>query len=134
MITADFECPSHHVIEALVHWKQKKVKCPKCGKKAKRIISVHGQYMGNQDCDHVRSAISVLLDKEDKSQDAVKLRSHPTRDNLNRYLKDHGLSRMDHTEHGGPPVYHPRPEVDTTHLREEVARRHFERKRIEVRG
>jgi len=134
MIYADFECPSHHITEHLIHWKQKKTVCPTCGKKAKRIISVAGQYAGNQDCEHVRSAVDVLLDKDNKAPDAVNLRKHPTRENLNRYLKDHSLSRMDYTEHGGPPVYHPPPEPDMRAVHEEVARKHFERQRVEVRG
>lgn len=131
-VISDFECPSGHVTEHLIHWKQKKVRCPTCGKKAVRIISVAGQYSGNQDCAHVRSAVDVLLDKSDRSPDAVKLRQHPTRDNLNAYMKAHKLSRMDYTEHGGPPVWHKPPEPDMSSLHAEVARRHFERKRIEI--
>ena len=134
MITADFECPSHHITEHLIHWKQKKTVCPKCGKKAKRIISVSGQFAGNQDAPHIRSAVDVLIDKDNKAPDAVNLRQHPTRENLNRYLKDHGLSRMDYTEHGGPPVFHKPADPDMRAVREEVARKHFERQRVEVRG
>jgi hypothetical protein len=134
MIYADFECPSGHITEHIVHWKQKKVRCSTCGKKAKRIISAGRQYLGNQDCEHVRSAVDALLDKDDHSPSATTLRQHPTRENLNRFMKERGLSRMDYTEHGGPPIYHKPPEVDMSRVHEEVARRHFERKRIEVGG
>ena len=131
---ADFRCPSGHVTEHYVHRKQKRVKCPQCGKTAEWTPTPAKAYLGNQDCAHVRSAVDVLLDKEDRSPDAEKLRRHPTRDNLNAFCKARGLSRMDYTEHGGPPVWHNPPEPDMSRVHAEVARRHFERKRIEVRG
>lgn len=130
----DFRCPSGHVTEHFVHRKQKRVKCPQCGKMAEWTPAPAKAYLGNQDCEHVRSSAEALLDKDDRSREAEDLRRHPNRDNLNRFMKTRGIARMDYTEHGGPPVYHPPPDPDMRRVHDEVTRRHFERKRIEVRG
>lgn len=130
-ILADFQCRRGHVFEALVDH-GKKPKCPECGANTRRVYSVSKAYLGNQDCNHVRSAADVLIDKDDRSREATELKAHPTRDNLEKFCKIRKLARMDYTEHGGPPVWHRPPEPDLSNVRAEVARRHFERKRIEV--
>lgn len=133
MIYADFECPSHHITEHLVHWKQKKLKCPKCGKTAKRIISVAGQYMGNQDAPWIKSVLDVV----DKSNPAAHVQAfvkNPTRANYKAWMKGEGIRPMDHTEKGGPPMAHRPGPVDTSGIHREVLERFRERNRIEVRA
>jgi len=133
IIIADYECHkckaiTEHIVESGQVW----VICPKCQGDAKRIITQGKVFLGNQDCDHVRSSVDALLDKDDHTPDAVKLRSHPTRDNLNRYMDKKGIKRMDYTEHGGPPAYRRPEEKSIDHLTAEVAQRRQERNRIEI--
>lgn len=129
----DFECPSKHVTEHLVHWKQKKAKCPKCGKTAKRIISAAGQYAGNQDAPWLKSVLDVV-DKTNPAAHVQAFVKNPTRDNYRAWMKGEKIAPMDYTEHGGPPTAKRPPEVDTAGIRREVLERYRDRNRIEVRG
>lgn len=133
MILADFTCPSHHTTEHLVHFKQKKLPCPVCGKKAKRIITSGRVNMVNESPAWLKSVLDVV-DKDSGKAHVREFVQNPTRKTYQAWMKGEGIRPLDHTEHGGPPVYHPRPEPDMTRVREEVTRRHFERKRVEVRG
>ena len=131
MISADFECPSGHKTEELVHWKQKKIRC-KCGKTAKRIISVSGVNTANETPAWLKSVVDVV-DKDSPRSHVQEFIRNPTRKTYQAWMKGEGIRPLDHTEHGGPPVHHT-SEPDLTRVREEVTRRHFERKRVEMRG
>lgn len=130
MIAADFQCPSGHITEAFCHWKQKKIVC-KCGKKAKRIITMGGVNTANDTPPWLKSVVDVV-DKTSHKSHVREFVKNPNRKTYKAWMKGEGIRPLDHTEHGGPPVYHQPPETDTARVREEVARRHFERKRIEL--
>jgi hypothetical protein len=129
MIFADFECRSGHVTEVLVHWKQKKITC-RCGKTAKRIISVSGQYAGNQDAPWIKSVLDVV-DRESTNKHTREFIRNPNRKNYHAWLKGEGIKPVDYTEHGGPPTYK-NPPLDMTNHHKEVIRRAMERRRIEI--
>lgn len=133
MIIVDAECKKcKNVSEVMIERGGMTPLCPRCGAKTRRVYTPSGVYLGNQDCAHVRSALSVLLDPDDRSPRAQDLRSRPTRDNLNRYLKEKGLSRLDYTERGGPPTHKKPKEPDMAQVTAELFRRHRERQRLEV--
>ncbi len=128
----DFACRSGHKTETDANWKQKEIVCPKCGKKATRCFSPASQYVPNEDAPWLRSVLEVV-DKENKAPHVQEFVKNPTRSNYQRWMKGEGIRPLDHTEHGAPPVHKQRPEPDLTPMVKELARRHMERNRIEVR-
>lgn len=135
-ILRDFECPSGHITELFCHDKQKKTKCPVCGKKAHKIIT---QGKSNLQADEgaawIKESADALLDREtahlsDKPHVRA-LAQEANRTNLRNYMKAEGIRHAEN-EGGGPPVYR-RPERRST---EETARilyeRHRERKALNI--
>lgn len=129
----DFECPSKHVTERVAHAKQKKIRCPKCGKTARRIISASGQYLGNQDASWLKSVLDVV-DRENPAPHVQAFVKNPTRSNYKAWMKGEGIRPMDHTEGGAPPRAHKPEPVDMSRVHREVMERFRERNRVEVRG
>jgi len=133
LIVADFECKSHHVSEHYVHHKQKRVVCPVCRKPAQRIISVNGQYTANQDAPWLKSVLDVV-DKTSTKPHVQEFMRNPTRANYKAWMKGEGIKPMDHTVHGSAPVFERPPDIDLKALGDRLARRHYDRKGIEVRS
>jgi hypothetical protein len=131
MICADFKCPSGHITEHLCHGKQKKVICPECGKNAKRIITAGKVNLVNESPEWLKSVLDVV-DKDSTKPHVREFVKNPTRQTYHKWMKGEGIRPADHTEHGGPPTYHPPQEPDMTRAMKEVARQHFERKKIEL--
>lgn len=132
MILADFECPRGHIHEALVESGRRAVRCPACGRKARRIVSAGRVYTGNQDAPWLKSVLEVV-DRDSKAPHVQAFVRNPTRENYRAWMKGEGIRPMDHTEHGGPPLARKPPEPDLANLRRLVTEAHFQRKRIEVR-
>ena len=130
-IVSDFECPSGHVTEHYCHPKQKKVSCSECGKTAKRIISLGRVNRVNESPVWIKSVLDVV-DKSSTKHHVQEFVKHPSRKTYAAWMRGEGIRPMDHTEHGGPPVHRTPPDPDLSGLRNEVARKHFERKRIEI--
>lgn len=138
MILADFECRRcHHVHETLCERDQAGAKCPKCGGKAKRIITLAGVYLGNQDAKWVRESAAALIDREValKSRDPLerKLATNPDRSSVREYMNRKGLRHFEN-EKGAPPVWHKPQDPDVRKLGDEAYKRHQDRKAIEVRS
>ncbi len=128
---ADFECPSGHITEHICHWKQKKVVCH-CGKKARRIVTPSRAYLGNQNAPWIKSVLEVV-DKESQARHVQDFIKNPTRANYKAWMKGEGIKPLDHTEHGGPPVFHKPQEPDMSGMVKEMADKLRDRRRIEVR-
>jgi hypothetical protein len=127
----DFECRSHHVTEHLVHPERKKVDCSVCGKVAKRIISVTGQYMGNQDAPWLKSTLEVV-DRSNPAPHVQAFVKNPTRANYKAWMKREGIRPMDHSEHGGPPIARKPDAVGLSRVYREVINKYRERNSITI--
>jgi hypothetical protein len=64
MILADFQCKACGVHERIVDSGMWHDKCPTCGRKTKRIMSVSGVYTGNQDGSYAKESAAALLDMD----------------------------------------------------------------------
>ena len=131
MIVADFECRRCHRVHEAITSHGKAPKCPVCGANTKRIITAGRVNMVNEAPEWLKSVVDVA----DRSSDKAHVKAfvkNPTRRTYREWMKGEGIRPMDYTEHGAPPMHKPPPEPDVKRLREAVARRHFERKRIEV--
>ncbi len=133
MIAADFECRKGHIHEAFVERGTASRKCPSCGGRARRIISLGMVYTGNQDAPWLKSVLEVV-DRDNPAPHVQAFVRNPTRENYRAWMKGEGIRPMDHTERGGPPLARKPPEPDLTGLMRKVTEAHFSRKRIEVRG
>ena len=132
MIVADFECPSGHIEEHYCHRKQKQERCS-CGKMGVRIITFGQVYTGNQDAPWLKTVLDVV-DKTSTKPHVQAFLKQPTRANYKAWMKGEGIKPADHTEHGSAPAFKRPPEPDLRALGDRLARRHFDRKRIEVRS
>jgi len=132
----DYECKKCGVFESIERINDTWTSCPTCGKNSKRIISMGGVNIVNEDVLHVRQSAEALLDKESAARDprphARDLAKNPTRSNLKRYLKAEGL-RYAENEGGAPPRYR-RPEgPDSKAITNDLYKKHREREAIEIR-
>ena len=130
MILSDFECPSGHIHEELVHWKQKKHKCRTCGKTSKKIIS-KGHLQSDENAPWLKSVLDVV-DKDNKSAHVQNFVKNPTRQNYKAWMKGEGIRPMDYTERGGPPVYRKPEGMSTEQKARELYKRHLERKSLNI--
>lgn len=130
----DYECADcGRITEAFAGLDDTEMVCV-CGETARRIISVCGQYVGNQDASWIRSVLDVV-DRESTKPHVRAFVQNPTRENYKRWMKGEGIRPVDHTEHGAPPVYRkPEPTVDTKKITRELFEKHRARKAIEVRS
>lgn len=139
MIIVDFECQNEECgkieMDALIDSSEWERTCPWCGAKSKRIIAIGRINTANDDAPHIRESAKALLDPDtaihsDKAH-VRELARDPTRANLIRYLKAEGL-RYAENERGAPPVYKPKPPVDTTKAKKEAYEQYRKDKAITV--
>jgi len=133
MIIVDFECRRRHQVHEFMVENGRKPKCPDCGANTKRIITAGRVNMVNESPDWIKSVVDVV-DKGSPKPHVREFVKNPNRKTYQNWMKGEGIRPLDHTEHGAPPVHHAPAEPDTTRLREEVVKRHFDRKRVEVGG
>lgn len=131
-ILADFECKKGHITEELCDAETQEITCPKCRKKAKRIISVGRMFVDDENAPWIRSVLDVV-DKDSKKPHVREFLNSPTRENYKKWMKGEGIRPADYTVHGAPPVFQNRPVVDMTAAHKEVFRKYQERHRLEVR-
>ena len=134
MILVDFECQNKkcgHITEELCDAERQEITCPKCRKKAKRIISVGHMFVDDENAPWIRSVLDVV-DKDSTKPHVQEFMRNPTRENYKKWMKGEGIRPLDHNEHGAPPVFR-KPEVDLSGVHKEVFRKFQERHRLEVR-
>ncbi len=124
----DFECQKCDLIfEAFVNVNEMSLRCKKCGRPAKRIISISGSAWRNEDAPWIRSCLEVV-DKDSRKSHVVEFRKNPNRTNLKKWLKGEGLRHM----HEGEKIPK-REEVDLTAVNKEVWQAYRKRNALEVR-
>ena len=136
MILVDMECRKcGRIVEELIETGDDPGILCICGGDYKRIFTMGGIYVGNQDGSYARDSAAALLDMDTahKSPDplARELSANPNRENLRRYMKAHNLRHAEN-EKGAPPVYRKPPERDLRDITDLLYRRHRERNRIEI--
>lgn len=137
MILADFQCKACGVHERIVDSGMWHDKCPTCGRKTKRIMSVSGVYTGNQDGSYAKESAAALLDMDaaKRSPDPLEreLAANPNREHLRKYMRAKSLRHAEN-EGGAPPTYRKPPGRDLRDIADLLWRRHQGRQRIEVNG
>jgi len=124
----DYECQCGATTEAICGINTTEIKC-RCGKTAKRIISMSGVHCGNtDDTTWARAAVEVM-DKDSHNPIVRQFIKDPTKANLKKAMKAEGIRHM---EPGERPIT--RTPFDLNRHTEKVMERHMEKGRIEVRG
>jgi putative FmdB family regulatory protein len=124
----DYECQvCGNVFEYIckANHKPRWLYCRICHETAKPIISANGVYTGNQDADWIKSVREVV---GDETQEGRTFKANPTRANYTAWMKRKGLRPYE----PGEPTRPPPP--DDRAIQREVVKRHFKRKRIEIKG
>lgn len=134
----DYECPKHGVFEEFASTCSKSlIKCPRCGKISRKLISACRINVANEDAFHIRQSAEALLDKEtahlSEKPHVRALAEKPTRSNLKAYMKAEGI-RYAENEKGAPPVYKKPPPVDEKRIADKVMQARQRDKRLEVRS
>lgn len=130
----DYQCTvCGNVEERIESIRKDTIKCAKCGKKSRRIISMSGVFTGNEDAPWIRTVLDVV-DKENPARHVQDFVKNPTRRNYKAWMKGEGIRPADHTDHGGPPVYQRPPPPDLTKITERIYQNHVARKKLEIRS
>lgn len=131
-ILSDFECRRClSITEKLCDYEQKTLTCPKCGGKAKRIISVGRKFISDENAPWLKSVLDVV-DRSNPAAHVQNFLKDPSRANYKKWMKGEGIRPLDHTEHGGPPVHRKPPEVDMRGVHKEVWESFQKRHKLEV--
>ena len=118
----EMECESEDcgvVFEAIAGFKDE-VECPVCGFFAKRLISVPGVNVANQDAEWIRS-IPEVVDKESSKPETREFLKSPTRHNMKEWMKAEGIRHYEQGERMAPR------QTDTKAIERDVFRRYTER-------
>ena len=122
----DFECQKcGYISEAITDIHQRRIVCPECKNIACRIISASGQYCSNEDAEWLKSVREVVGNETREGRAFLK---DPTRANYKAWMQRKGLRPLEPGEKPQKPAPF---NLETLH--KEVARRHFERKSINIR-
>lgn len=125
----DYSCEKCGVFERIAGINEARLPCD-CGREASRIISVSGQYCGNESPTWLRSTLEVV-DKTNKAPHVQNFVRNPTRETYKAWMKGEKIKPADYTVKGGPPVYE-KPKRDIGKIADELYRRHKERKSLSI--
>lgn len=129
----DVQCEScQHVFEVICRHDESP-ECEKCGSQTKRLITVSGHYVADENASWLPSVLDVV-DKSNPAAHVQEFVKNPNRENYRRWMKGEGIKPADHTEHGGPPTYKPPSPIRRQEIVDFCYKRHRERQRIEIRG
>lgn len=131
----DFSCPQGHVTESVEGPGTKRIICPECGSRAKRIFSFGSSVnMANDDARWIRDIVQDnrgigVVSKTAKDPETVAFRENPTRTNLKAYMQSRGLRHVD----PGEVVMTKPPQVDMERHLHKTVEKFREMKALEVR-
>ncbi len=125
-IIFDVECPEcGKIFEVIQSPNVPEARC-ECGGIAKRIFTVAGPNLANQDSGWIRSVLEVV-DKESKAPHVQRFLKNPTRKNYKAWMKGEGLRPLETGER-----HKPEP-VDRSKWADILFEKHRKRKALEVR-
>lgn len=101
------------------------VECPCCGFSCKRLISVPGVNIANQDANWIRS-VTEVVDKDSPKPEAQEFLRNPTRANMHQWMKAEGIRHYEQGEQIRPD----KPDMSQVHRH--VMEEHMKRNRIEL--
>ncbi len=124
----DFLCQKCDLtFEAFVNVNEMSLRCKKCGRPAKRIISISGVSCANQDADWIRSCLEVVS-KDDNRPHVLEFRKNPNRTTLKAWMKGQGIRHMDKGEE-----IPKREDIDLTSVHKQVWQKFRARQALVVR-
>ncbi len=126
----DFTCINNHTHESIEATNTVAKTCPQCGKMAKRVLSIHGPNLSNQDADWLKSVHHVIDKRPEKCGPATReFLKNPTRANHKAWMKERGITFLE------PGEENDRPHVSESDVPSTKAlwERHQKRNRLEVR-
>ena len=124
----DFECGvCGEITESIEEYGTDFIECRQCGKLAKKIITMSGVHLGNEDAQGWIRSVTEVVDKDNPAPHVQEFIKNPTRRNYKRWMKGEGLRPLE------PGERHKPPNEDRSAIRQrEMWRRHQQRKRIEI--
>jgi putative FmdB family regulatory protein len=122
----DFECKHcKRVTEEFATPNINHIRCPWCGEKARKIISMSGVHTSNDDAKWIRSVVDVV-DKKSKKPHDMEFIKNPTRRNLKAWMDGNNLRHIEPGEKATEPW---KPDAG---FKGKLARRYQERNRVEI--
>ena len=101
------------------------VECPNCGFSARRLMSVPGVNVANQDADWIRS-VTEVVDKDSDKPATKEFLKDPTRKNYQAWMKSEGIRPYEPGERTTPP------KQDMGKVYQDVWRKFKDRERMSV--
>jgi putative FmdB family regulatory protein len=101
------------------------VECPYCGFSAKRLISVSGVNVANQDAEWIRS-VTEVVDKDSNKPATREFLKEPTRKNYHAWMKSEGIRPYEPGERKTPP------KQDMEKVYRDVWHKYKERERMSI--
>lgn len=126
MILNDFLCTSCGHVEEQFETKRT-IKCSKCGKDSKKLISVSGVNTFTQDARWIRS-IREVVEKGSGKQHCEEFLKDPTRKNYQNWMKGEGLRHLE----PGEKAVKPDEAADHRRITKEVYDKHRKRCALEI--
>jgi putative FmdB family regulatory protein len=126
MIISDYECcKCGNICEHFIDPDDTDLKpCPECQGDMARIISVSGQYCGNQDAAWLKSSAEVA---GTETLEGREFKRNPTRSNLKAWMS---VKNLRHMEPGEKPARPEQPDVNK--ITEKLIKKYQERHRLEI--
>lgn len=131
----DFSCPQGHVTESMETPGTKRIICPECGNRAKRIFSFGSKVnMANEDAKWIRDIVRdergvSVVSRNSADPHVQAFRQNPTRTNYQAWMKGEGLR---HVEPGEVVATKP-PQFDLERHTHKTLEKLQEMRRLEVR-
>uniref|UniRef100_A0A6M3JW57 Putative regulatory protein FmdB zinc ribbon domain-containing protein n=1 Tax=viral metagenome TaxID=1070528 RepID=A0A6M3JW57_9ZZZZ len=99
----DYSCEScGNIHETVKGIDVTRIKCPACGKTAKRIISLAGVNTINEDAGWIKGVLEVV-DKQGQEPETKEFLRNPTRSNYKAWMKARGLRHYEPGEENTRP-------------------------------
>lgn len=118
----DFQCSCGHIEERVEPFTVLSIKCPECGGKAEKILSVSSVFTANQDAKWIRSVRDVVQ-KDSGKRHCEEFLKDPTRQNYKVWMKKEGIRPLS----DGEKVQKPDEKAIQRKITDEVYNNHRKR-------
>lgn len=122
----DYLCKQGHTTESFENHSVKRIVCPQCGGRAKRVFSFSGVNTANEDAPWLKSVLEIVDTSATAKPETREFRRNPTRSNWKAWMKAEQIRPMERGEEHDRPICR---EVSTDKLCE----LHMKRNALEVR-
>jgi len=129
----DHKCEEGHFTEDVKDYDDRETKCRKCGKPAKRVISMTGVNCINEDAPWIRDVLDVV-DKDSKLPHVQEFLKNPTRSAWKKWMKVEGIRVIEDGEKTRHEISEREERQIEQRMSKQLMERHMNRKRIIVHG